>query len=606
MKYLTIILLSFVMSLELLSARLLVQAHEELKPQAGAFVEALTKLGVEDVSLEDELGNNSGVIFSMDDQLPAEGFKIGIKGYGMSVRASDTAGAAYASAELIRRAKIEGGKAAWSDGLWEAAPDFSYRSFLIDMGRNPHSPKTLKHVVDMMWFYGGNYLQLHLTDDQMISWPSEAYPELYSEHAGWTMDAFRELEAYSQARGVTIVPELEVPGHSTLLRRRRPDVFGETTEYLATSPRAQKGVEALITEMLSVFKATPFMHIGADEVHGVSQEDQRDFINRLNEHVKSLGRTTVVWEGPGMGKGDNKVSEDVLHMAWEGRYLAMTAMVEAGYKVVNAAWDPFYIVDHYPRTNFTGVPLDQIYHADLRRMKNVDPRLPSFHRPQMLEDTKSVVGFAMPWWEGREFNLLPLCVKRFAAASTRAWDYDSKLSYEDYTAREEKLLPRLEQISGFELPEMPMGDPKKAAEAGNFAYGGKVEPSWGEHQPHFVPARLTNGITDQFDLFLGYPADPEPLVIDIELKEESEISRISVHEMAVRGSWEKYRVYVSKDGKTFEKIGETKQGDRGEGRVVEHRFKRRKAKVIRIETNGCENFTFHSFSRLTEVEAFAE
>jgi len=593
-------------SLEVAFAGLSVMAlDEELKPQAGVFVEAMEKLGVGEVSLVQALDGKEGVSFVIEEG-KAESFTIEVKGKEVMVKASDTAGAAYAGADLVRRVEIEGGRAKWRDGKWAEVPDFSYRSFMVDMGRNPHSPKMLKHVVDMMWFYRGNYLQLHLTDDQMISWPSKAYPELYSEQAGWTMMDFRELEEYSQARGVTIVPELEVPGHSTLLRRLRPDVFGESTKELATTAKAQKGVETLIAEMLDVFKSTPYMHIGADEVHGVSQEDQRNFINRLNKYVKSLGRQTVVWEGPGMGRGDNKVSDDILHMAWEGRYLAMTEMVDAGYTVVNAAWDPFYIVDHYPRTNFTGVPLDEIYQVDLRRMKNVDPGLPSFHKPQMLKDTKSVLGFCMPWWEGREFNLLPLCVKRFAAASTRAWHYDSELSYEEYAKREEKLLPRLESISGFKLPEMPMGDPEKAAKNGNVAYGGKVEPSWGEHQPHFVPNRLTNGITDQFDLFLGFPTDPQPMVIDVELKKVAEVSRICVHEMAIGGSWEKYRVSVSVDGKKFEQVGETKQGDRGEGRVVEHRFEKRKVKVIRIVTDGCENFTFPSFSRLTEVEAFAE
>lgn len=607
MRFSSCLALVFFLSFEVVFAGLQVQSKDvKLNQQAKVFVDALTKLGVAEVSLVKELGGEAGVSFAFDEEGAAEAFRIECKGAQVIVQASDTAGAAYAAADLIRRVEIEGGEAKWAKGIWSAVPDFSYRSFMVDMGRNPHSPRTLKHVVDMMWFYGGNYLQLHLTDDQMISWPSKAYPELYSKRAGWKLDDFRELEAYSQARGVTIVPELEVPGHSTLLRRRRPDVFGESTKELATSPKAQKGVETLITEMLGVFKATPYMHIGADEVHGVSPEDQRDLINRLNKHVKSLGRITVVWEGPGMGKGENKVSEDVLHMAWEGRYLAMTAMVDAGYKVVNASWDPFYIVDHYPRTNFTGVPLDAIYQADLRRMKNVDPGLPSFHKPQMLKDTKSVVGFCMPWWEGREFNLLPLCVKRFAAAATRAWDYDSNVSYEDYAKREEELLPRLEKISGFELPAMPMGDPKEAAKKGNLAYGGKVEPSWGAHQPHFMPARLTNGITDQFDLFLGFPTKPEPLVIDVELKSDAEISRICIHEMAVGGSWEKYRLSVSGDGKKFDQVGKTKQGDRGEGRVVEHRFKKRKVKVIRIVTDGCKNFTFPSFSRLTEVEAFAE
>ncbi len=577
-------------------------ADATLEPQAAVLVVALERLGVEGAALTGEEG--ASVVLRLDPGLPREGYRVQSAAGRVVVTAADTAGAAHAMADLVRRVRIESGGAEWSEATWSEAPDFPYRSFMVDMGRNPHSPATLRHVVDMMWFHRGNFLQLHLTDDQLISWPSKAYPELQSAQAGWTLDDFRELEAYSQARGVTIVPELEVPGHSSLLRGRRPDVFGETTHELATSPEAQRGVETLLGEMLDVFRATPYVHIGADEVGGVSQGEQRAFINRLDAFLRARGRTTVVWEGPAIGEGDNKVSEDVVQMAWESRYVPMPAMVEAGYQVINAAWDPFYVVDHYPRNNFTGVPVDELYHVDLRRMKNVDPGLPSFHEPQRLASTDGVLGFCMPWWEGREQNLLPLCLKRFAAAATRAWDYDSELPFEAYAAREAELLPRLEALSGFELPELPMATPEQAA--GNLAYRARVTVSAAQHQPHFVPARLTNGITDRFDLFLGYPTKPEPLVIDLELVEPSELSRIRVHELAVGGSWESYRLFVSADGEHFHPVGSTSQGDRGTDTSVEHRFERQAARVIRIETDGCEGFTFPSFSRLTEVEAFAD
>ncbi|MDA0934821.1 MAG: family 20 glycosylhydrolase [Planctomycetota bacterium] len=574
-----------------------------LLPQAEAFVQALRRLGVEGAGMG-VAGDGVAVAFGLGYGLGAEGYRVTVEGSNVTVEAGGTAGAAYAASDLLRRVRIEGGDARFADGAWEESPDFGHRSFMVDMGRNPHSPATLRHVVDMMWFYRGNYLQLHLTDDQLISWPSAAFPELQSERAGWTVEDFRELEAYSQARGVTVVPEIEVPGHSSLLRSRRPDVFGKDTLELATSPVAQRGVETLIREMLDVFRATPYVHIGADEVHGVPQSEQRAFINRLNAFVKSLGRTTLVWEGPGLGEGDSKVAEDVVHVAWEGSYFPMPKIVEAGYRVVNASWDPFYVVDHYPRNNFTGVPTDQIYAVDLRRLRNVHPGLPSFREPQWLADTSSVLGFCMPFWEGREQNLLAMCVQRFGAAATRAWDYGSELPFEDYAAREAQLLPRLEVISGFELPEMPMADPGAAAASGNLAFGARVTPSAAMHQPDFGPSRLTNGITDQFDLFLGYPTKPEPLVIDIELREPAQVGRVRVHEIAVGNSWESYRLFVSADWETFEQVGRTQSGDRGENRFVDHRFDPRTVRAIRIETDGCENFTFPSFSRLTEVEAY--
>ena len=217
--------------------------------------------------------------------------------------------------------------------------------------------------------------------------------------AGWTLDGFRELESYSQARGVTIVPKLEVPGHSTILRRKRPDVFGENPLELATTPKAQKGVE-----ILDVFKST--------------------------------------------------------------------------------------------------------------------------------------------------------------------------LTYETYAGREDSLLEHLEAISGFKIPEMPIASPETTV--GNLDYGAKVNPSNGATQPYFVPARLTNGITEPFDLFLGYPTKPEPLVIDIELLESADASRIRIFEIGVRNGWKKYRLFVSADGITFKKVGATITGQRGDKKFVEHQFKKQK------------------------------
>ena len=81
-------------------------------------------------------------------------------------------------------------------------------------------------------------------------------------------------------------------------------------------------------------------------------------------------------------------------------------------------------------------------------------------------------------------------------------------------------------------------------------------------------------------------------------------SDLRVHEIAVGGSWEDYRVLVSSDGERFEKVGAAVRGQRGDRPFLEHRFDRRPVRFIRIETRGCEDFTFPSFSRLTEVEAF--
>jgi hexosaminidase len=155
-----------------------------------------------------------------------------------------------------------------------------------------------------------------------------------------------ELERYAQARGVAIIPELEVPGHSGILRRSYPEVFGESPTDLATLDAARQGIKVLLDEMVQLFPSSPYVHIGGDEAYGVPVDLQRALINDLHAHLKAKGKETIVWEGPPLGEGDNKVNTEVIHLNWRTINFPADKMLAAGYRVVNAAWDPLYIVDH--------------------------------------------------------------------------------------------------------------------------------------------------------------------------------------------------------------------------------------------------------------------
>jgi len=570
-------------------------------PQAQAFVSALQDLGVDEAALTDD--GAAAIVFTSDSSLGSGAYRISV-GEHLTVAASSPFGAAAGAASLLQLTDVDDGEGSWPGITIIDEPDFSYRSFMVDMGRNPHSPETLRGVVDMLWLYKANYLHLHLTDDQIISWPSRAFPKLSSARAGWTWQDFVDLESYASARGVAIVPEIDVPGHSTILRREYPEVFGKTPTELATLPEAQAGVEQLLAEFLTVFESAPFVHIGGDEAYGVSQEVQRDFLNRLNAFVKSEGRRTVVWEGPSLGAGDNKVAEDVIHINWRTIDFPAQEMLDAGYEVVSAPWDPMYIVDHYPRTMFTAVDVERCYEWDARRFAHINHGMPTFAKPHRTMTTEGILGFCMPWWEGREENLFALCVPRFAAVASAAWNRTGENDFAGFEERQKRALAIFERVAGIELPVTPYADPETQTD--NFAYRARVTPSSGASQPHFGPERLTNGIPDKFDHFLGFPTQPEPLEIVLELVEPAELGRIVVFERAVGESHEIYDLLVSADGKSYEQVGEARKGSRGSKNNVEHAFPEREVAFIKILTQGCHGLTFPSFSRLTEVMAFRE
>ena len=543
--------------------------------------------------------------FDLRTQLyPSVTYSITIAPGKIHILSRNSSGAAQAAATLLQLVEPgeKAGQVILPLGKIVDGPDQDFRCFMVDMGRNPHSPKILRHVIDMMWFYKANYLQLHLTDDQLFSWPSKAFPKLHDKRSGWTWDDFVAIEAYAQARGVTIIPEMDVPGHSTLLRRHYPEVFGKTTTGLATKPEAQKGVETLIAELLSVFKSTPYYHMGGDEAYGVPQDVQRNFINRINTFVKAQKKQLIVWEGPHLGKGDNKVATDVIHMIWRNTEVVAQNAVDEGYQVVNASWDPLYIVDHYPRTMFTAVDVKRCYEFDLKRWAHINHGFQTFANPHFTKSDKSLIGYCMPWWEGQEKNLLPLCLERLAAANAAAWNRKGENDFVDYQSRQAKLLPRLEKISDFTLPTLPVADPETQKD--NLAYLAKVTPSAGASQPHFGPQRLTNGIPDKFDHFLGFPTEPNALEIVIELKEKSALSRVVIYERAVGRSWEQYEIHLSADGQTYEQVGKSEKGLRADENNLTHRFDPREAKFIKVVTKGCRDLTFPSFSRISEVMAF--
>lgn len=575
----------------------------EFAAQVAAFADALQRLGVAPLAAHRGEGEASLAVERGEDLQGPEAYTIAPAADGLVVRAAGPIAAARAFATLLQVAEIEGDRVSWPAVEVADAPALPFRCFMVDMGRNPHSPHTLAQVVDACWFYKVAFLQLHLTDDQLCSWPSRAFPKLVDPRAGWTWHDFVALEAYGQARGVTIVPEIDVPGHSTILRRHYPDVFGATPTELATSAAATAGVERLIDELLSVFAATPYVHLGGDEAGGVPAAAQRDFMNRLARHVRATGRRAIAWEGPPLGDGHDNVATDVLLMNWNTTDVPAQAMLDAGYEVVNAAWDPLYVVDHYPRTMFTAVPVERCYAWDPCRFAHVDPGMPTFAAPHVTRSAAGIVGFCMPWWEGREQNLLSLCVPRLAAVASAAWNRDGERDFAGFEARQRRLLPRGERLTGAAFARTPFADP--ASQRDNLAFRAAVHVSTGASQPVFGPDRLTNGITERFDHFLGYPAAPAPLVIDVDLGAAAEVGRVVVHETAVGGSHEIYELAVSTDGERFERVGAAGEGTRGANPFVAHSFAPRRVRWVRVTTHGCHGLTFPSFSRLTEIEVFA-
>ncbi len=204
----------------------------------------------------------------VEPAMAAEAYILQIQADGVRIEASTLKGIAHATATLLQLIGQHQSKTIPALEIRDE-PDCSYRNFMVDLGRNPHSLESLKETIDLLWFYKVDSMQLHLTDDQRFAFPSKAYPKLVTENGKITWEQFAELDRYARVRGVAIIPELEVPGHSGILRRVYPEVFGKSPTDLASSETARKGIKVLLDEMTELFSSSPYIHIGGDEAYGV-------------------------------------------------------------------------------------------------------------------------------------------------------------------------------------------------------------------------------------------------------------------------------------------------------------------------------------------------
>ncbi|MBR1783602.1 MAG: family 20 glycosylhydrolase [Bacteroidales bacterium] len=168
-------------------------------------------------------------------------------------------------------------------------PSFRVRGWMMDVGRTYMSLEELYREVDAFSRFKLNVFHLHLTENEAWRMESLRYPQLnapetMTRQAGlyYTQEELRALDAYCRERGVTLVPELDMPGHSAAFER----AFG----FGMQSPKGLAVVKDLLEELMEVF-SSEYIHIGTDEVRFTMPE----FVPEVVAFVRSKGRKAVSW-----------------------------------------------------------------------------------------------------------------------------------------------------------------------------------------------------------------------------------------------------------------------------------------------------------------------
>jgi hexosaminidase len=336
----------------------------------------------------DSAGKKAAIVFKRDPAITGtETYRVEIAPDRITVSASGKGGLFYGAvtlAQLMTQTTCRGCAVTLDAMRIDDAPRFAWRGLLLDSARHFQSVATVKSLIDAMALHKLNVLQWHLTDDQGWRIEIRKYPRL-TQVGAWRVAAgaaerdidprthrprlyggfysqaeIRDVVAYATARNITIVPEIEMPGHAMAAIVAYPELgsaeappsrvtsdWGILPYLYNTDDKTFVFLEDVLNEVMSLFPG-PYIHVGGDEAVkdqwkanpkiqarmkslGLADENalQSWFISRIGAFLASRGRKMIGWDEILEGG----IPPDATIMSWRGIEGAITA-AKAGHDTV--------------------------------------------------------------------------------------------------------------------------------------------------------------------------------------------------------------------------------------------------------------------------------
>ncbi|MGQ9521412.1 MAG: beta-N-acetylhexosaminidase [Anaerolineae bacterium] len=281
-------------------------------------------------------------------------------------------------------------------------PRFPWRGMMLDVSRHFFGPEEVRRLIDLLALYKINRLHLHLSDDQgwrieVRSWPNLALYGGSTQVGGgpggyYTQQEYADLVAYAGSRYITVVPEIDMPGHTHAALASYPELSGDGiarplytgTEVGFSSLCLQKEVtDQFVDDVVGEIAALtpgPYFHIGGDEAMATPLSDYIAFVERVQRIVQAHGKRMIGWEeiaqAPllpasvaqvwhgGMGREAVRQGNRVIMSPAFKAYLDMKYTPEtplglnwAGYMEVRDAygWDPATVAEGIGEEHILGV-----------------------------------------------------------------------------------------------------------------------------------------------------------------------------------------------------------------------------------------------------------
>ncbi len=381
------------------------------------------------------------------------------------------------------------------------SPRFPYRGMHLDVARHFMPVEFVKRYIDLMSQYKFNYFHWHLTDDQGWRIEIKKYPKLTEigskrseTHVGnyspifkgdgvpvegfYTQEQIKEVVAYAKARYITVVPEIELPGHASAALAAYPELgcksdykyevkktWGIFKEVFCPTDETFKFLENVIDETIALFPDSPYVHIGGDEVlkdhwkespfvqELKKRENLKDehevqsyFVQRIEKHVNARGKKIIGWDEILEGG----LAPNATVMSWRGMKGGIEA-ARAKHDVIMTPTDFCYL--DYGQGDPATEPINIGGWLPLEKVYQFDP----VPKELTADEAKYIIGGQGNIWT--EYMKTPdkveyMALPRMLAIAEAVWSSPENRDFDNFRLRLAANLLRLEQQKvNFRIPE---------------------------------------------------------------------------------------------------------------------------------------------------------
>ena len=457
------------------------EGNEKMKRNAEFLASYIKKIAATEVKLSTKEGDNA-IVLSLDNTLTEEeGYELNVSEERISLKGKTEAGVFYGIQTLHKALPITDGTtlAAIPCGSVKDSPRFGYRGFMVDVGRHFFGVDYLKEIIDMLALHNINYFHWHLTEDQGWRIEIKKYPkltEIGSKRKGtikergskeldnipvsgyYTQEEAKEIVRYAAERYITVIPEIDMPGHMLAALASYPELgctggpyevatnFGVFRNVLCGgNEKTLQFAKDVINEIMDIFPS-PYIHIGGDECpkyhwktcakcqkkirelglkaskeHTKENQLQAWFMGEVEKEIHKRGREMMAWDEILAGNP----AKSTIVMAWTTPEARLKA-IENGYRTIVSPIQYLY---------FSNAKFNQLRGlSSIERVYSFEP-VPEEATP---EQKKNIMGAqACIWTEWTkdsvkmEWQMMP----RIAALAEIQWSKPENKNIQDFMER---------------------------------------------------------------------------------------------------------------------------------------------------------------------------